>query len=68
MRSTLLVFLGALIAGLPAAWLLPLLAALVVVSAVSALIRGTAQWDAARVAALPVGAVRSGGAKPVRKS
>ncbi len=49
-EALLLVFLGALIAGLPAAWLLPLVAALVVVSAVSALIRGTAQWDSCGLA------------------
>jgi phosphatidate cytidylyltransferase len=49
-EALLLVFVGALIAGLPASWLLPLVVALVAVTAVGAQMRGTAQWDAAGLA------------------
>lgn len=49
-EALLLVFIGALIAGLPASWLLPLVAALVVVTSVAARISGTTQWDASGLA------------------
>jgi phosphatidate cytidylyltransferase len=49
-EALLVIFIAALIAGLPASWLLPLVAALVVVTAVGARIRGTAQWEASGVA------------------
>ncbi|UVK37055.1 phosphatidate cytidylyltransferase [Mesorhizobium sp. AR10] len=49
-EALLLVFVGALVAGLPAAWLLPLVIALVVITAVSAQIRATTQWDASGLA------------------
>jgi phosphatidate cytidylyltransferase len=45
-----LVFIAALIAGLPAAWLLPLVAVLILVAAVAAVARGTTQWDASGLA------------------
>ncbi|CAN7723700.1 phosphatidate cytidylyltransferase [Mesorhizobium sp. LjNodule214] len=48
-EALLLVFVGALIAGLPASWLLALVAALVVVTALGAQMRGAAQWDAAGI-------------------
>jgi phosphatidate cytidylyltransferase len=64
-EALLMVFIGALIAGLPASWLLPLVAALVIITAVSAQLRGTAQWDAsglayAAVSGLSLALVRDG--------
>ena len=49
-EALLLVFAGALIAGVPALWLLSLVSAMVVVAAVGARMRETAQWDAAGLA------------------
>ena len=49
-EALLLVFIGALIAGLPASWLLPLVAVLVAVTAIAASIRKTGQWDASGLA------------------
>jgi phosphatidate cytidylyltransferase len=46
----ILVFIVALIAGLPAVWLLFLIAILVVASAIAARIRGATQWEASGVA------------------
>jgi len=64
-EALLLVFIGALIAGLPASWLLPLVAVLVVVTAVAARISGTTQWDApglayAAVSGLSLALLRDG--------
>jgi phosphatidate cytidylyltransferase len=49
-EALLLVFVGALIAGLPAPWLLLLVAVLVVVTVVAASMRQTGQWDASGLA------------------
>ncbi|TPL49062.1 phosphatidate cytidylyltransferase [Mesorhizobium sp. B2-4-4] len=49
-EALLLVFLGAMIAGLPALWLLLLVAALVAVTAIAAQLRGARQWDASGLA------------------
>lgn len=46
----ILVFIGALIAGLPALWLLLLVAAITVIVAVAARLRGAAQWEASGLA------------------
>jgi len=64
-EALLLVFIGALIAGLPASWLLPLVVALVVVTSVAARIGGTTQWDApglayAAVSGLSLALLRDG--------
>lgn len=49
-EALIVVFIGALIAGLPAFWLLPLVVALIVVTAIAALIRKSGQWDASGLA------------------
>jgi phosphatidate cytidylyltransferase len=49
-EALLLVFVGALIAGVPASWLLSLVLAMVVVAVVGARMRGAPQWDAAGLA------------------
>ncbi|RTL97225.1 MAG: phosphatidate cytidylyltransferase [Hyphomicrobiales bacterium] len=49
-EALILVFIGALIAGLPALWLLVLIAILAAVAAIAARIRGTAQWEASGLA------------------
>jgi len=49
-EALILVFIGALIAGLPALWLLLLIAILVAVAAIAARIRGAARWEASGVA------------------
>ncbi|TIU00450.1 MAG: phosphatidate cytidylyltransferase, partial [Mesorhizobium sp.] len=46
----ILVFIGALVAGLPALWLLLLVAAITVIVAVAARLRGAAQWEASGLA------------------
>ncbi|RVD13052.1 phosphatidate cytidylyltransferase, partial [Mesorhizobium sp. M4B.F.Ca.ET.017.02.2.1] len=46
-EALLLAFIGFLIAGVPASWLLSLVVVIVVVTAASAQMRGAAQWDAA---------------------
>ncbi|TPJ76736.1 phosphatidate cytidylyltransferase [Mesorhizobium sp. B2-6-2] len=46
----ILIFVGALIAGLPALWLLLIVAVLVAVAAIAARIKGAAPWEAAGVA------------------
>ncbi|MDX8460113.1 phosphatidate cytidylyltransferase [Mesorhizobium humile] len=45
-ETLILVFIGALIAGLPALWLLLLVAILVAVAAIAARIKGAASWEA----------------------
>ncbi|KUM24763.1 phosphatidate cytidylyltransferase [Mesorhizobium loti] len=49
-EALILVFIGALIAGLPALWLLVLVAILVAVAAIAARIQGGAQWEACGLA------------------
>jgi phosphatidate cytidylyltransferase len=49
-EALIVVFVGALIAGLPALWLLLLIAILAVVVGIATSIRGAAQWDASGVA------------------
>ncbi|OHV63940.1 phosphatidate cytidylyltransferase [Mesorhizobium sp. LCM 4577] len=49
-EALILIFIGALIAGLPALWLLFLVAILVAVAAIAARIKGAAPWDASGVA------------------
>jgi phosphatidate cytidylyltransferase len=49
-EALVLVFIGALISGLSAPLLLPLVATLVVITAVAAHVRGAGQWDASGVA------------------
>ena len=44
------VFIGALIAGLPASWLLLLVVILIAVTAIAALVRKTGQWEASGLA------------------
>lgn len=44
------VFIGALIAGLSASWLLPLVVILVAMTAIAAMVRKTGQWDASGLA------------------
>lgn len=46
----MVVLIGALIAGLPAFWLLPLVVTLIVVTAIAALVRNSGQWDACGLA------------------
>src|SRR5207249_1656787 len=49
-EGLILVFIGALIAGLPVLWLLLLVAALTAIVAVAARLRGAAQWEASGLA------------------
>lgn len=49
-EALILVFIGALIAGLPALWLLLLVAALTAIVTVAAWLRGAAQWEASGLA------------------
>ncbi|TIP19616.1 MAG: phosphatidate cytidylyltransferase, partial [Mesorhizobium sp.] len=49
-EALILVFIGALIAGLPALWLLLLVAAITAIVAVAARLRGAAQWEASGLA------------------
>ena len=49
-EALLLAFVGTLIAGVPASWLLILVVAIVIVTAAWAQIRGATQWDAAGLA------------------
>lgn len=49
-EALLLAFIGFLIAGVPASWLLSLVVVIVVVTAAGAQMRGAAQWDAAGLA------------------
>jgi len=49
-EALILVFIGALIAGLPALWLLLLVAILVAVAAIAARIKGAAPWEASGLA------------------
>ncbi|RWM26670.1 phosphatidate cytidylyltransferase [Mesorhizobium sp.] len=49
-EALMLVLVGAMIAGLPALWLLLLVAALTAVGAVAARLRGAAQWEASGLA------------------
>nr|WIE89467.1 phosphatidate cytidylyltransferase [Mesorhizobium sp. WSM4875] len=49
-EALILVFIGALIAGLPALWLLLLVAVITAIVAVAARLRGAAQWEASGLA------------------
>jgi phosphatidate cytidylyltransferase len=49
-EALVVIFIGALIAGLPAFWLLPLVVILIAVTAIAALVRKTGPWDASGLA------------------
>ncbi|WP_214470963.1 phosphatidate cytidylyltransferase [Mesorhizobium sp. dw_380] len=49
-EALMVVFIGALIAGFPASWLLPLVVILTAATAIAALVRNTGQWEASGLA------------------